>query len=85
MKLNHYWWQEAKKCLKMAWNNRNQRTFCYCPVCKQDLCSTDSFVKDTDFVYYDCSRCKTKSKWNFNALAPILIDWKLSRKTMKQS
>lgn len=71
MKINHYWFKEAKIALKKAWKHRNQMTWCFCPVCKQDLCSTDSFVSDTGHgkdnrVTYKCSRCGAKSTWNFD-------------------
>ena len=39
------------------------------------LCnSSNSFVKDTDYVYYKCSNCGYESKWDFDFLTPILID-----------
>ena len=73
MRLNNYWFNEVKKALKMAWKHRNQSTWCFCPVCKQDLCSTDSFVSDKgrgdkNKVTYKCSRCSCKSIWNFDVI-----------------
>lgn len=59
--------------IKYEWEHKNQRTFCYCPVCSNELNSSNSFVKDTDQVYYMCSRCGSRSVWNFDiAPAPIL-------------
>ena len=81
----NYWLKETKYALRMWWKTRKQTTWCWCPVCKNELCATDSFIKDTDFVYFECSRCKTKSKWDFDLPCPFLIDWKLSRKSMKQT
>lgn len=50
-----------------------QTTFVYCPNCDNELISSDSFVKDEDFVYYKCSECDIESIWDFDAPAPILI------------
>lgn len=49
-----------------------QTTFCWCE-CGNELCSSDSLVKDTDFVYYKCSNCGIESKWNFDAPCPIKL------------
>lgn len=85
MKLNKYWLDEAKKALKLAWKHRDQHFWLFCPVCHQDLCSTDSFVQDKgkgikNRVSYKCSRCGCKSIWNFDiSIAPVLIsDQRLS-------
>ena len=51
-----------------------QSTFIYCPKCNNELISSNSFVKDTDYVYYKCSNCGYESKWDFDFLTPILID-----------
>lgn len=79
MKLNRYWLKESIRCLKKAWEHRNQTTWAFCPKCGQDLCSTDSFVSDVgdgskNIVTYVCSRCKTESLWNFDCIAPLLIE-----------
>ena len=55
---------------------REQRTFCWCPNCKEDLCSNNSFISDTDLVRYICTNCSCRSEWNFDSLSPILIKWK---------
>lgn len=49
------------------------KIFCWCE-CGNELCSTDSFVKDTDFVYYKCSQCGKESRWDFDAPAPLRTD-----------
>ena len=53
---------------------QGQRTFIYCPKCDNELISSNSFVKDTDFVYYKCINCGAKSKWDFDFLTPILVE-----------
>lgn len=52
---------------------KGQYTFCYCK-CGNELISSNSFLRDTDFVYYKCSKCGKISKWDFDAPCPILID-----------
>lgn len=65
--------KEIIKLIKYWYEHRNQRTFCYCPVCNNELCGSNSFVKDTDRVHYMCSRCGSRSIWNFDiAIAPML-------------
>lgn len=55
--------------------NPVQRTFCYCPECRNELCSSNSFVKDTDYVYYKCSKCGHDSKWDFDTwMIPVVVD-----------
>lgn len=49
---------------------KEQRTFIYCD-CGNELITSNSFIKDTDFVYYKCSRCGKESKWDFDAPVPI--------------
>ena len=59
-----------------------QTTWVYCPKCKSDLCSTDSFISDTydihgdNHVLYKCTNCGTKSDWNFD-VAPVPISWEV--------
>ena len=66
------WWKQKPK----------QYTFCYCVVCKNELCSTESFVSDTEVVRFKCSRCGSISDWDFDvAPFPILIRYQpISRK-----
>lgn len=56
-------------------HKKGQNTFIYCPKCDTEMISNNSFVKDTDFVYYKCKCCGTKSKWDFDAPCPILVDY----------
>lgn len=55
---------------------QGQRTFVYCPHCDNELISSESFVKDTDFVYYKCANCSTESKWDFDCPAPYIVGYK---------
>lgn len=61
----------------MKWFNKKQRqtTYCYCPICDNELVGSDSFVHDKpDDVRYVCSNCGCESSWNFDiAPAPILM------------
>lgn len=57
---------------------QGQRTFVYCPHCETELISSNSFVADTDYVYYKCANCKTETKWDFDFLCPILVEYKPS-------
>ena len=58
----------------------NQQTFCYCPLCFNELISSDSFVSDEDVITYKCSKCLLVSRWNFDiAPVPVLIKEELSR------
>lgn len=52
-----------------------QTTFCYCPVCKNELISSDSFVSDKEVVTYKCTKCGIVSEWDFDAPAPILLKY----------
>ena len=61
----------------MSWFRRKpkQTTWCWCPTCGRDLCSTDSFQSDTDEgVLYECSWCEHRSLWDFDTFpCPVLI------------
>lgn len=53
---------------------RKQYLFVYCPHCKNELISSDSFVSDEEVVTYCCTKCQTVSQWNFDiAPVPILL------------
>lgn len=65
--------RDLKRFLKERKNARKQKTFCWCPICGEDLCSNNSFKEDTDLVRYDCCNCNCRSAWDFDAPAPILI------------
>jgi len=52
----------------------DQKTFCYCPLCWNELISSGSFVSDEDVVTYKCTQCTLITRWNFDiAPAPILL------------
>lgn len=57
-------------------HKKGQNTFVYCPHCDNELISSNSFVEDTDYVYYKCSACNTESKWDFDFICPILCEYK---------
>lgn len=64
-----------RECYKSRFKQQEQRTFCYCPKCKNELCGTDSFVRDADYVYYKCSCCGEESKWDFDTwMVPMVVD-----------
>jgi Zn-finger protein len=50
-----------------------QKTFCYCPLCGNELISSGSFVSDDDVVTYKCTKCLLVSRWDFDAPAPVLL------------
>lgn len=53
---------------------KKQKTFVYCPKCNNELVRNGNLIKDTDFVYYRCSKCGHESKWDFDAPCPILVE-----------
>lgn len=59
---------------KKVVNEGKRYSFIYCPKCDADLIENNSFYEDTDYVYYECTNCGTKSKWDFDAPCPILVD-----------
>jgi len=56
---------------------RNQRTFCYCPECRNELCSDESTTcyDGGSFVTYDCGKCHTESIWDFDTPVPLLLKY----------
>jgi len=50
-----------------------QTTFVYCPECRNELIKNGNLIKDTEFVYFKCSKCGHKSEWDFNTPCPILM------------
>jgi Zn-finger protein len=53
---------------------KHQTTFCYCPNCKAELVSSNSFKSDINgIVTYQCNSCDNDSKWYFDAPVPLLI------------
>lgn len=63
--------------MKKMWFPKKPRktTWVWCPICHEDLTENNSFLENTKLVYYRCSNCHTKSSWDFDAPAPILIDY----------
>lgn len=70
--------RKSKKSEKQKFEEKQlkkgQTCFCYCPKCDNELISSNSFIEDTDYVYYKCSKCGTKSKWDFDFPCPILLE-----------
>lgn len=60
---------------KIFRKKEKQTTLCYCPNCKNELISSDSFVSDEDVVTYKCVKCSIVSKWDFDAPTPILLKY----------
>jgi hypothetical protein len=60
--------------LKRRQQIREQRTFAYCPICHEDLCSNFSLVLDGTVVKYHCTNCGEYSEWNFDLPAPLLLN-----------
>ena len=59
-----------------AWKARqSQTTFCYCPMCRNELCGDERTLcyDGGTFVTYDCAQCHTESTWDFDAPVPILL------------
>lgn len=59
-------WKEKKEKDK-------QRTHVYCPQCNNELIKNGTLLKDTDYVYFKCSKCGIESKWDFDLPCPVLI------------
>ena len=52
--------------LKARLKKRKQTCFVYCPRCKNELVSSNSFVEDKDgIVKYKCDKCGNVSFWDF--------------------
>lgn len=49
-----------------------QTCSCYCPECRNELISSNSFISDEDYVTYKCSQCAYISCWSFD-IAPVPI------------
>lgn len=67
------WWEDYLRFMRSRKWARQQMTFCWCPICKEDLCSNGSFKSDTDLVRYECNNCGCRSAWYFDSPAPLLI------------
>lgn len=61
-----------------------QKTFCYCPRCKNELISSDSYIEDKSknsfYTYFKCKKCGNTSIWDFNPPVPILVSKNLEEK-----
>lgn len=56
---------------------RKQKTFCWCPTYKNELCgdpATDCY-EGGSFMTYSCGKCHTESTWDFDAPIPLLLSW----------
>lgn len=54
---------------------RKQTTFCYCPKCRNELTSSDSFVYEIDgIVKYRCDKCRNVSFWDFIHLSSTGVE-----------
>lgn len=61
-------------------------TFCYCPLCHNELVGSKSFVSDTDEgVTYKCTTCGCKSLWWFDDPVPWCIKHQTLTKRMSLS
>jgi len=59
---------------KLGLKYNRQRTFCYCPLCQNELISSNSFVSDEDVVTYKCAKCLLVSRWDFDSSPmPMLV------------
>lgn len=59
-----------------AWRTRKAKgrtCAAYCPRCRTDLCATGRTLEDTDLVRILCLKCGSRTEWDFDAPAPILI------------
>lgn len=57
---------KPKELLRLDRKLSKQHTFIYCPKCKNELISSDSFIKDEDGILkYKCTKCGNVSFWDF--------------------
>ena len=72
---------KCRKCGKTEFHSKNKkyifsklinRTYCWCPKCKNDLVR-DSFISDEDgVVTYRCSNCGHETVWDFS-ISPVPV------------
>ena len=62
-----------KEYQEYLYKKKKQTCFVYCPKCDTELISSNSLVKDTDYVYFKCKHCGKESKWDFDFSCPMLI------------
>lgn len=62
--------------LSSDYENSKQTTFCYCPDCENELCSSKGFISDVNgIVTYMCPQCCKVIKWDFDTYPfPFLIE-----------
>ncbi len=67
---------------KLFTRTPKQRTFCYCPVCRNELAASrgdldvTSYVKHFEdrTVHYKCAKCGTETRWFFDTPAPCMLN-----------
>lgn len=61
--------------LASKFKQTKQTTFCWCPVCRWELCAGGEFLIDDEHgVKYRCAQCKSVSRWDFDAPVPLLLE-----------
>ena len=71
---NPYPWARCENCDDVYDKKlRSHRTYVFCE-CNNELTTTGSFIRDTDVVEYECSKCGLHTFWDFDAPAPIKIE-----------
>jgi len=72
-------WNWLGRGWKWLWTDtgtrRGQTCFCYCPRCKNELISSESWVDGDDiYAVYCCSECGYLTAWDFGHYpVPILL------------
>lgn len=61
----------------VGFNKDEQRTFTYCE-CGNELCSSNSFIRDVylknrNVVHYKCSKCKNENFFDFDHPVPLKL------------
>lgn len=54
-------------------NTQPTQQQCYCPVCKAELISTNSYVGESEFIRFKCKSCGVESKWIFDTPVPLRL------------
>lgn len=58
---------------KKFFKKLNHKKKCPCPICNNDLVSSNSYLEGHDIIKFRCVNCKTDSKWVFEAPVPFVI------------
>lgn len=62
------------KLIKKYKEEKEQKTFIYCPRCNTEMISNENFIEDKEgIVEYECSKCGCISFWDFSFLPTYLI------------